>query len=234
MDAIKEKIIIALDVADQFKADSIIDHTQEYVGYYKIGLGFLAQNGIDYATSLCKKGIKVFLDLKLFDISQTITDSVARLAEKTRVDILTVHGDPYVVSAAIKGRALSGFTEMDIYAITILTSLDLQDAVSAGYHADSITDLVAKRAKNAAISGADGVIASAHEAMMIKNLGYGLKLITPGIRLQGSLAHDQKRVNTPQEALRQGADKIIIGREITQASNPSEKIKIIYDELVSV
>lgn len=229
MTNVKQKIIIALDVTDQPSADHIIDQTQEYVGYYKIGLGFLANNGIEYAASLTQKGIKVFLDLKLFDIGQTVTDAVARLSDKVKPSILTVHGDPNVVSAAIKGRALSGHTDLDIFAVTILTSLDLSDATSAGYHAETMTELVTHRAKASAIAGADGVIASAHEAMAIKNLGYGLQVITPGIRLQGSLSHDQKRIMTPQEALKQGADKLVIGREITQSKDMTEKAKMIYD-----
>lgn len=231
-DMAQQKIILALDVPDQKTADQLIAQTSDYVGYYKIGLGFLAHNGIEYAASLAQQGIKIFLDLKLFDIGQTVTDAVARLADKTQAHILTVHGDPYVVSAAVKGRALAGCNHMDIFGVTILTSVDLPDALDAGYKAENMSELVASRAKNAAISGADGVIASAHEAMIVKNLGYGLKIITPGIRLQGSLEHDQKRIMTPTEALKQGADMLVIGREITQATDPAHKAKLIHEAIM--
>jgi len=232
--SIKDKIIVALDMTSRNEADRVIEATSDYVGYYKIGLGFLANNGIDYATSLAKQGYKIFLDLKLFDISQTITDSVARLAEKTQASILTVHGDQYVVSAAVKGRILSGNTDLNIYAVTILTSLNEADIASTGYHKTSINELVTERAKLAAIAGADGVIASAHEVASIKGLGYGLKVITPGIRSSGSLCHDQKRIMTPVEALKQGSDKLVIGREITKSDNPKQTAANIFDAIQAI
>jgi orotidine-5'-phosphate decarboxylase len=229
----KQKLIVALDMIDRTEANRIIEKTSDYVGYYKIGLGFLANNGIDYATSLAKEGHKIFLDLKLFDISQTITDSVARLAEKTQASILTVHGDQYVVSAAIKGRALAGCPDLNIYAVTVLTSLDLSDLICTGYQTASVIDLVTNRAKLAALAGADGVIASAHEVSAIKGLGYGLQVITPGIRSNGSLSHDQKRTMTPIEALKQGADKLVIGREITKSENPDQTTKEIFTAIMN-
>jgi orotidine-5'-phosphate decarboxylase len=229
----KEKLIIALDMTDRASADKIIQKTADYAGYYKIGLGFLANNGIDYAASLASEGHKIFLDLKLFDIPQTITDAVARLAEKTKASILTVHGDQYVVSAAIKGRVLSGVSDLNIYAVTILTSLDNADLIAAGYHTTSVVNLVTERAKLAALAGADGVIASPHEVSAIKGLGYGLKVITPGIRSNGSVSHDQKRFMTPIDALKQGADKLVIGREVTKSDNPLETIQGIYHTIMN-
>jgi orotidine-5'-phosphate decarboxylase len=229
----KEKLIIALDMVDRADADKIIQKTSDYAGYYKIGLGFLANNGIDYAASLAKEGHKIFLDLKLFDIPQTITDSVARLAEKTQASILTVHGDQYIVSAAVKGRALAGRSDLNIYAVTVLTSLDNADLTAAGYQTESLLSLVTERAKLAALAGADGVIASPHEVAAIKGLGYGLKVITPGIRSIGSLSHDQKRIMTPIDALKQGSDKLVIGREITKSENPTETAQEIFNTIMN-
>jgi orotidine-5'-phosphate decarboxylase len=229
----KQKLIVALDMTERAEANRIIQQTADYVGYYKIGLGFLANNGIDYATSLAKEGHKIFLDLKLFDISQTITDSVARLAEKTQASILTVHGDQYVVSAAIKGRSLAGCPDLSIYAVTILTSLDLPDLICTGYQTTSIVNLVTNRAKLAALAGADGVIASAHEVSAVKGLGYALKVITPGIRSKGTLSHDQKRIMTPLEALKQGSDKLVIGREITKSENPAQTAQDIFNTIIN-
>ncbi len=228
----KERLILALDVYNRAEAEKIISETSDYIGYYKIGLGFLADNGIEFAASLARQGYKIFLDLKLFDIPQTVTDSVARLSEKTQASLMTVHGDQYVVSAAIKGRALSGCTNMCIYGVTVLTSLEMSDLASTGYQADSIQDLVANRARYAALAGADGVIASAKEASIIKGLGYGLKVITPGIRSAGALIHDQKRVVTPTEALKQGADKLVIGREITKAESPAGAASQIFNSIM--
>lgn len=229
----KEKLIVALDMIDRHHADKIIQQTSDYVGYYKIGLGFLASNGVDYAASLAKEGHKIFLDFKLFDISQTITDSVARLAEKTQASIMTVHGDQYIVSAAIKGRALSGCSDLNIYAVTILTSLDLSDLICTGYQTTSVVNLVTERAKLAALAGADGVIASAHEVSAIKGLGYGLKVITPGIRSHGCVGHDQKRIMTPIDALKQGSDKLVIGREITNSENPAQTAQDIFNTIIN-
>lgn len=225
----KNKIILALDVPTQFEAEKLIELTSDYVGYYKIGLGFLTMDGIKFAESLVKNGHKIFLDLKLFDIGQTITDAVKRLAE-SGIHILTVHGDPYVVSAAVRGRGLSGRTDLDIYAVTVLTSLDAEDVRSAGYHLPP-AELAIERAKNAAHAGADGVISSGREARAIKAQGYGLKVITPGIRMDGSLVHDQKRVMTPLQSLREGADHLVIGRDITKAENPQEAAKRIFDSI---
>lgn len=233
LNSTKEKLIIALDTPDRASADKIIQKTSDYAGYYKIGLGFLANNGIEYASFLASEGYKIFLDLKLFDIPQTITDSVARLADKVKPSILTVHGDQYVVSAAIKGRALSGITDLNIYAVTILTSLDMADLKAAGYQTSSMINLVAERAKFAALAGADGVISSPHEVSAIKGLGYGLKVVTPGIRSNGSLSHDQKRFMTPHEALKQGADKLVVGREITKAENPTEAAKEVFNAIMN-
>ena len=224
---LKDKIILALDVPTQQQAQKLIDETCDYIGYYKIGLGFLSLDGINFAQKLVKQGHKIFLDLKLFDIGQTITDAVHRLAD-TGVHIMTVHGDPYVVSAAVKGRVLSGRTDLDIYAVTVLTSLDADDVKSAGYSLNPY-ELVMERAKNAAHAGADGVIASGHECRAIKSHSYGLKVITPGIRSSGTLTHDQKRIMTPLQAIESGADHLVIGREITQSAVPADTAKSILD-----
>ncbi|MEM6603561.1 MAG: orotidine-5'-phosphate decarboxylase [Pseudomonadota bacterium] len=231
MDSVKEKIIVALDVPTEDAALKIIEETYDYVGYYKVGLGFLAGDGIGFTRRLVEAGHKIFLDLKLFDIGQTITDAVARLAD-TGIKILTVHGDPYVISAAIRGRGLSGNKNLNIYAVTILTSLDEADIDAAGYSM-SLPELVLFRAQNASNAGADGVIASGHECRVIKAQGYGLKVITPGVRSNGVAIHDQKRVMKPKEAIIEGADHLVIGREITTAASPKNAAKHIYDALKS-
>lgn len=229
MSELKDKIIIALDVDTQYKAMNIIEKTHEFAGYYKIGLGFLACSGVEFAKKLVDDGYKIFLDLKLFDISQTITDAVARLSD-IGIHIMTLHGDSYVISAAIKGRFLSGRSDMDLYAVTVLTSLSESDLISSGYDT-SPKDMVLQRARIAALCGADGVISSGHECREIKSLGLGVKVITPGIRMSSMQNNDQKRVMTPKQAITEGADHIVMGRGITLSQDPAGAVKEVFHNI---
>lgn len=228
--ALKNKIIVALDMPCQQEARQIIEATADSVGFYKVGMGFLSCDGIKFAETLVKEGHKIFLDLKLFDIGQTITYAVERLAD-SGVHIMTVHGDPYVVEAAAKGKQLSGRKDLDIYAVTVLTSLDETDVKNAGYIHPPF-ELAQIRAKNAAASGADGVISSGHECAAIKALKQNLKVITPGIRSNNISTDDQKRVMTPLEAVTAGADHLVIGREITKSSDPKHTASSILKTLL--
>ena len=232
-DEFGKKIILALDLPDVETAKEMIFQTQDYIGTYKIGLGFLGVGGIDFARELVKAGLDVFLDMKLFDIRNTVKTAVERLAD-IGVSILTVHGDPYVVEAAKEGAARAGASGLDIYAVTFLTSLDMKDATEAGYKFGSVEELVMFRANVAARAGADGVIASVKETAALRDSFSTLKIITPGVRSAGSAAHDQKRVATPTEAFQAGADKIVVGREITEAKAPLQAAEGIYTEVKAV
>jgi orotidine-5'-phosphate decarboxylase len=178
------------------------------------------------------KGKRVFLDLKLFDIGATIEAAVRGLAQFD-MDFLTVHGDPHVVRAAVKGR---GGAATKILAVTILTSLDRDDLDAALIRDGALADLVVARARAAFLAGADGVIASPQEAALIRALpeSAGRLIVTPGVRPAGAALGDQKRVATPGEAIRAGADHIVIGRPIWQAADPTAAARAVLAELSAI
>lgn len=224
-----DRLIVALDLPNALDALALVDRLGDSVSFYKIGLGMLTGGGLALADELKNAGKRVFLDMKLFDIGATITAAVAGLAQYD-LDFLTVHGDPHVVSAAIKGRASS---KTRILAVTILTSLDRNDLDASLIRPGAITDLVTERARNAFIAGADGVIASPNEAALIRALpeATGKLIVTPGVRPAGSATNDQKRIATPHQAITNGADHIVVGRPVTQASTPQQAAKSIIASL---
>ena len=200
------------------------------VSFYKIGLGMLTGGGLALANELKQEhGKRIFLDMKLFDIGNTVEAAVRGLAQ-FELDFLTVHGDPHVVRAAAEGK---GATEMKILAVTILTSLDRADLDAGLIVPGDIADLVTRRAARAFEAGADGVIASPNEAAAIRALpeAAGKLIVTPGVRPAGSAKGDQKRIATPAEALKNGADHIVVGRPITQAEVPAQAARAILSEL---
>jgi orotidine-5'-phosphate decarboxylase len=200
------------------------------VGFYKIGLGMLTGGGLGLANELIQEhGKRIFLDMKLFDIGATVEAAVRGLAQFD-LDFLTVHGDPHVVRAAMEGAAGS---RTKILAVTILTSLDRADLDAALIQQGDIPDLVATRAGRAFDAGADGVIASPQEAALIRALpeAAGKLIVTPGVRPQGAALGDQKRVATPHQAIKDGADHIVVGRPIWQAKDPSAAARAVLSEL---
>ena len=174
-------------------------------------------------------GKRIFLDMKLFDISATVEAAVRGLAQFD-LDFLTVHGDPHVVRAAMQGAAGS---RTKILAVTILTSLDRNDLDAAMIQAGDIPDLVQTRAGRALDAGADGVIASPQEAALIRALpeAKGKLIVTPGVRPTGAALGDQKRVATPGQAIKDGADHIVVGRPIWQAEDPAAAARAVLAEL---
>jgi orotidine-5'-phosphate decarboxylase len=200
------------------------------VGFYKIGLGMLTGGGLGLANELIQEhGKRIFLDMKLFDIGATVEAAVRGLAQFD-LDFLTVHGDPHVVRAAMEGAAGS---RTKILAVTILTSLDRADLDAALIQQGDIPDLVATRAGRAFDAGADGVIASPQEAALIRALpeAAGRLIVTPGVRPQGAALGDQKRVATPHQAIKDGADHIVVGRPIWQSEDPSAAARAVLAEL---
>jgi len=219
MTATDDRLIVALDVADALTGLQIAHRLGPDVGFYKIGLGMLTGGGLSLANELKQDlGKRVFLDMKLFDIGATVEAAVRGLS-RFDIDFLTVHGDPHVVRAAMEGAAGS---DMRILAVTILTSLDRSDLDDCLLREGPVARLVAERAGRAFAAGADGVIASPHEAAAIRALpeAAGKLIVTPGVRPEGAATDDQKRVATPAEALAAGADHIVIGRPVWQADNP--------------
>jgi orotidine-5'-phosphate decarboxylase len=213
-----DRLIVGLDLPHADAARAMVAALGDDVGFYKLGLGLLPRGGLALARELKDAGRRVFLDLKLFDISATVEAAVRNLGALAP-DLLTVHGDPHVVRAAVAGR---GAGPTRILAVTILTSLDRADLDAALIRSGAVEDLVLERAARAFAAGADGVIASPREAARLRALpeAAGRLIVTPGIRPAGSAAHDQKRTATPAAALAAGADHIVVARPIVAAPDP--------------
>jgi orotidine-5'-phosphate decarboxylase len=225
-----DRLIVALDVPHAVAGLELAQKLGDSVGFYKIGLGMLTTGGLGLANELIQEhGKRVFLDMKLFDIGATVEAAVRGLAQFD-LDFLTVHGDPHVVRAAMEGAAGS---RTKILAVTVLTSLDRADLDAALIQQGDIPDLVATRAGRAFEAGADGIIASPQEAALIRALpqSEGKLIVTPGVRPQGAALGDQKRVATPHQAIKDGADHIVVGRPIWQASDPSAAARAVLAEL---
>jgi len=227
-----DRIIVALDpprVPHAIAGEQVADLMGDSISFYKIGLGMLTGGGMALALELKEKGKRVFLDMKLFDISATVEAAVKGLAQYD-LDFLTVHGDPHVVGAAIAGR---GASRTKILAVTVLTSLDRTDLDDAMIRAGDLADITVERARRALAAGADGVIASPQEAAAIRALpeAAGKLIVTPGVRPAGADLGDQKRIATPAEALANGADHVVIGRPILGAPDPVQATKDILATL---
>ena len=225
-----DRLIVALDVPDAHAGLTLAGQLGDAVSFYKIGLGMLTGGGLALANELkAEHGKRIFLDMKLFDIGATVEAAVRGLA-RFDLDFLTVHGDPYVVRAAAEGAAGSGLT---ILAVTILTSLDRADLDSALIREGALPDLVAERAARAFEAGAGGVIASPQEAAALRALPEtaGRLIVTPGVRPAETDAGDQKRIATPEAAIRAGADHIVVGRPVWQAANPRAAAEAVRDAL---
>jgi orotidine-5'-phosphate decarboxylase len=200
------------------------------VGFYKIGLGMLTTGGLALARELKDDhGKRIFLDLKLFDIGATIEAAVRGIAAFD-LDFLTVHGDPQVVRAARTGAGEKG---LSILAVTILTSQDRADLDANLIRPGDVAEIVTERAARAFAAGAHGVIASPQEAAAIRALpeAKGRLIVTPGVRPAGAAAGDQKRIATPGAALAAGADHVVIGRPIWQATDPAAAARAILAEM---
>ena len=221
-----DRLIVALDVPNLIQGMALVDRLGDSVSFYKIGLGMLTGGGLALANELKQeRGKRVFLDMKLFDIGATIEAAVRGLAQYD-FDFLTVHGDPQVVRAAAEGKAGS---DMKILAVTVLTSLDRADLDANLIKAGDIAQITLERAARALEAGADGVIASPQEAAMIRALpqARGKLIVTPGVRPAGAAQGDQKRIATPAQAIADGADHIVVGRPIWQASDPAAAARAI-------
>lgn len=225
-----DRLIVAMDVPNAIQGLKLAEQLGDAVSFYKIGLGMLTGGGLALANELkTELGKKIFLDMKLFDIGATVENAVRGLAQFD-LDFLTVHGDPYVVTAAKEGAANS---DMKILAVTILTSLDRNDLDGALIQPGEISDLVQERAGRALAAGADGVIASPQEAALIRALpeARGKLIVTPGVRPAGAALGDQKRVTTPAQALANGVDHMVVGRPIWQAADPRKAAQAILAEM---
>jgi orotidine-5'-phosphate decarboxylase len=209
--AIDERLICALDTADINEVKKIIEELDGVVSFYKIGITLHLASGLEIVQLLLNAGKKVFLDLKYYDVPETVELAV-RQAAKLGVNFLTVHGNSAIIKAAVRGKEGS---DLQILVVTVLTSLDQEDLGEMGYTVP-LADLVLSRAKNGLAYGADGVISSAHEAQIIKQETKGkLLVISPGIRDHDAPSDDQKRTMAADAAIAAGADFLVVGRPIT-------------------
>ncbi len=211
----RERLIAALDVPSAAEARQLVEKLGDSVSFYKIGLEL--STSAEYYTLLdwlVKRGKRVFCDLKLYDIPETVRRAVANLRGRG-VTFLTVHGNRSIMEAAAKEKG-----DIRILAVTVLTSLDKSDLAEMGYRGE-VGALVLERAGGALAAGCDGVIASGLEASGIKaKYGKDLLVVTPGIRPAGGDAADQKRTVDAAQAFRNGADYIVVGRPIRDAKDP--------------
>ncbi len=223
----RERLIVALDFPDVATAEKLVVRLDNAVSFYKIGFELaLAKDGLAFAEMVARAGKKVFLDLKLHDIGNTVSRAVERAAERG-MTFLTVHAFPQTMRAAVQGRAQS---KLKLLAVTVLTSWDDGDLKEAGY-AMSVSDLVLRRAGQAKEIGMDGVVASAAEAASIrKRVGAETLIVTPGIRPAGSDSGDQKRIVTPGDAIRAGADYLVVGRPVAGAADPKIAAERIVED----
>jgi orotidine-5'-phosphate decarboxylase len=225
----RDRLIVALDLSDVAEAERMTRRLGDSVSFYKIGYELGFAGGLVLAEKLAGEGKKIFLDFKLHDIGNTVERGVASLA-KSGATFITVHAYPQTMRAAVDGR---GDTDVKLLAVTALTSYDDADAAEAGY-AFAIRDLVRLRAEQARTIGMDGVVCSAAETALVRDVaGPNLAIVTPGIRPAGSAAGDQKRTLTPTEAIRAGVDYLVVGRPVMAASDPKAAADAIVAEIVA-
>ncbi|HEV8243230.1 MAG TPA: orotidine-5'-phosphate decarboxylase [Nitrospirales bacterium] len=223
----RDRLIFALDVSSSDEAKRLLDRVGDAVGFVKIGLELFTAAGPDIVRWTLVQNKRVFLDLKLFDIKETVKRASVAAAE-LGATFLSVHATGQTVRAAVEGR---GNSPMKILAVTVLTSFSEADLRETGV-ADSIPTTVLRRASLAASSGADGLVASGVEAAMIRRaLGQDPLIVIPGIRPLGKPHDDQVHVTTPAEAIAAGADYLVVGRPIRDAADPVAAARAIQSEI---
>jgi orotidine-5'-phosphate decarboxylase len=219
----RDRLIVALDVPTIEAARALVGKLGAAVGFYKIGLELVMSGGLDLARELTRNNSRVFLDMKLLDIENTV-ERATRNAAAIGATFLTVHAqDTKTLRAAMAGKA---GTSLKILGVTVLTNLDASDTQQQGIGA-SPADLVATRARLARDAGCDGVVASGQEAGRVRAVvGPHMAIVTPGIRLPGDTAGDQARVATPEQAIAAGADYLVVGRPISAAEDPARATEL--------
>src|ERR1700759_5772835 len=223
----RDRLIVALDVPSVPVAEAMIARLGDSVTFYKIGYQLAYAGGLPLLRHLANAGKKVFADLKLHDIGNTVARGVESVAA-LGATFLTVHAYPQTMKAAVEARAGSG---LKILAVTVLTSYDDGDMHAAGYRL-GVSDLVEARARQAQVLGVDGIVCSPEEAASLRKLvGHQMRLVTPGIRPAGSATGDQKRIITPARAIAAGADYLVVGRPIVEEGDPKAAAEAIVTEI---
>ena len=220
-------LIIALDVETAGEAREIVRQTASVVDIYKVGMELYAAAGMEFVRELTSEGKQVFLDMKFYDIGETVRRAVKQVAN-SGVRFLTIHGSESVMRAAVDGR---GDSILQLLAVTVLTSFDQSDLADLGYTC-SVEDLVDLRVRKAMAAKVDGIVCSPLEAARVRAItGQQAVLVTPSVRSAGAGKGDQKRVATPREAIDAGANYLVIGRQVTRAADPALAVREILGEL---
>lgn len=224
---IDPRLIVALDVPTVAEAEALVARIDHEAVFFKIGYQLAFAGGLSLARDLKASGFKVFLDMKLLDIDNTVAKGVENVV-RMGVDMLTLHAYPKAMRAAVE--AASG-SSLCLLGVTVLTSMDADDLVEAGY-ACSPEQLVLRRAAQARDAGMGGIVCAAGEARAVRAvIGPDMAIVTPGIRPAGSDHGDQKRVMTPAQALAQGASHLVVGRPVSAASDPAAAARAIRLEM---
>jgi orotidine-5'-phosphate decarboxylase len=222
----RDRLIVALDVPSLDAAQAVVARLGDAVTFYKIGYQLAFAGGLDYAPKLVQSGKRVFLDLKLHDIGNTVAAGVKSVS-RLGASFLTVHAFPQVMRAAVDARE----NGLRILGVTVLTSLSDADLAKAGYAA-TVRELALLRAEQACEIGMDGLVCSSEEVGMLRErVSNQLVLVTPGIRPSGAGAGDQKRIATPEAAIGAGADYLVVGRPIIEASDPKAAADAIVADI---
>jgi orotidine-5'-phosphate decarboxylase len=224
----RDRLIVALDLPDVAAAQAMVARLGDSVSFYKIGYQLAYAGGLSLVRPFTEAGKKVFVDLKLHDIGNTVARGVESIAT-LGATFLTVHAYPQTMKAAVEARAGSG---LKILAVTVLTSYDDADLAAAGYRL-GVSELVEARARQAQELGIDGLVCSPEEAASLRRIvGDRMRLVTPGIRPAGAATGDQKRIMTPGRAIAAGADYLVVGRPVMEAADPKAAADSIVAEIV--
>ena len=223
----RDRLIVALDLPEPAAAEAMIARLGDSVTFYKIGYQLGYAGGLPLVRRLADAGKKVFVDLKLHDIGNTVARGVESVGS-LGASFLTVHAYPQTMKAAVAARAGTG---LKILAVTVLTSYDDNDLHAAGYRL-GVPELVEARARQAQALGVDGLVCSAEEAANLREkIGREMHLVTPGIRPAGAAVGDQKRIMTPARAIAAGADYLVVGRPVLEAADPRVAADAIVEEI---
>ena len=223
----RDRLIVGLDLPTIADAERIVSTLGNEVSFYKIGYQLVFAGGLEFARDLAKSGKKVFLDMKLLDIDNTVAKGVENIV-KMGMSMLTLHAYPKAMKAAVEAARGS---DLCLLGVTVLTSMEEQDVIDAGYEYDPHT-LVLRRAEQARAAGMGGIVCSAEEAAAVRGIvGADMAIVTPGIRPAGADKGDQKRVMTPAQALKAGSSHLVVARPIVKAADPRAAAEAILAEM---
>ncbi len=221
----EERLIMALDVPDLERARELVDTLAPTVRFFKVGLELFLAAGFPVVEYILERDCKVMLDLKFYDVPNTVAAAVRQIAGRG-VSLATLHGDPAIMRAAAGNAGTCG-----LLAVTALTSLSQQDLAAMGF-GGTVEDFVVRRAAAAQEAGLAGIVCSAREVRRVRaSLGWGLRIVTPGIRPANAATDDQKRIATPAEAIAGGADHLVVGRPIRLSNDPRATAAAIIEEI---